>query len=98
LLEALAVAAISVVMVAAPVQAVTIRVPCQGCDEWPIWVQGILVLAGVGLAIGVFYVPIRLARAARTERQRSFIVLGGVVLLTIALVVGARALVILFPG
>jgi len=76
----------------------TVRVPCEGCDEWPIWLQAILVAVGVGLALAVLYVPVWLSRRARSPRQASWILFGGIALGLAAIIGGARLLVVLFPG
>jgi len=76
----------------------TIRVRCEGCDEWPIWLQAVLVAVGIGLALGVLYVPLWLSRRARSPRQASWILFGGIVLGLAAIIGGARLLVVLFPG
>jgi len=76
----------------------TVRVPCEGCDEWPIWLQAILVAVGVGLALAVLYVPVWLSRRARSQRQASWILFGGIALGLVAIIGGARLLVVLFPG
>jgi hypothetical protein len=92
------VAAIAVAAVATPADAITVHVPCPECDQWPLWVQVLLTLVGVGLAMAVLYVPFRLSQTARTPRQGALILFGGIALLTIGLVVGARLLVVMFPG
>jgi hypothetical protein len=56
------------------------------------------VAVGVGLAFGVLYVPVWLSRRARSPRQASWILLGGIVLGLTAIIGGARLLVVLFPG
>jgi hypothetical protein len=76
----------------------TVRVPCEGCDAWPIWLQAVLVAVGVGLALAVLYVPLWLSRRARSPRQASWILFGGIVLGLTAIIGGARLLVVLFPG
>ena len=96
---ALAVMVLVVASAAAPTaaDAAIVRVHCEGCDEWPVWVQALLVLAGLGLAMAVLYIPVRLSNLAKSPRNRSRIMIGGVVLALVALIAGARALVILFP-
>lgn len=79
-------------------QAAVIIVNCDGCDEFPLWLQVLLPLIGIGLAMGILYLPRRLARRARTQRQATAIWLGGVTILTIALVVLARAIVVVLGG
>jgi len=75
----------------------TVRVRCEGCSEWPIWLQAIVVAVGIGLAFGVLYVPVWLSRRARSPRQASWILFGGIALGLAAIIGGARLLV-LFPG
>ena len=53
---------------------------------------------GIGLAFGVLYVPVWLSRRARSPRQASWILLGGIALGLAAIIGGARLLVVLFPG
>jgi len=74
-----------------------IEVGCNGCGEFPWWAQAILTLIGLGLAMGVLYVPYRLSRLARTPRQRAIIRIGGTLALTIGLVVLARIAVLVLP-
>jgi hypothetical protein len=76
----------------------SVRVRCDGCDEWPVWLQAILVAVGLGLAFGVLYVPVWLSRRARSPRQASWILFGGIALGLTAIIGGARLLVVLFPG
>jgi hypothetical protein len=76
----------------------TVRIRCDGCDEWPIWLQAILVAVGLGLAFAVLYVPVWLSRRARSPRQASWILFGGIALGLAAIIGGARLLVVLFPG
>ena len=91
-------AAILTGRLATSVDAIPIHVACPGCDQWPLWVQVLLTVVGVGLAMAVLYVPYRLSQNARTPRQGALILFGGIALLTIGLVVGARLLVVMFPG
>ena len=98
IVAAIVLGALAAALLATPAAAVPVRVACPDCDAWPVWVQVLLTLVGVGLAVAVLYVPYRLSRSARTPRQGSLILVGGVLLLTIGLVVGARMLVLLFPG
>jgi hypothetical protein len=98
ILAAVVLAAIAAVSRPTPAEAIPIHVPCPACDTWPVWVQVLLTIVGVVLALAVLYVPVRLSRRARTPRRSLLILLGGWVVLTIGLVVGARVLVLLFPG
>jgi hypothetical protein len=91
-------AAITAGRVSRPVDAIPIHVACPECDQWPVWVQVLLTVVGVALAMAVLYVPYRLSQNARTPRQGALILVGGVLLLIIGLVAGARLLVVLFPG
>jgi hypothetical protein len=95
---ALALAAIAARAAMSRADPPTVRVPCEGCDEWPIWLQAILVAVGVGLALAVLYVPLWLSRRARSPRQVSWILFGGIALGLAAIIGGARLLVVLFPG
>jgi hypothetical protein len=72
-------------------------VPCPECDAWPLWLQVLLTLVGVALGLAVLYLPYRLSRTARTPRRRAIILAGGVVFLTIGLVVLARVAVLVLP-
>jgi hypothetical protein len=83
---------------AAHVQAAVIVVNCDGCGEFPLWLQVLLPLIGIGLAMGILYLPRRLARRARTQGQATAIWLGGVTILTIGLVVLFRAIVVVLGG
>jgi len=83
---------------AAHAQATVIVVNCDGCDEFPLWLQVLLPLIGIGLAMAILYLPRRLARRARTQGQATAIWLGGVTILTIGLVVLFRAIVVVLGG
>ena len=93
-------AALVIASAAAPAvaEAVTVRVRCDGCDEWPIWLQALLVAVGIGLALAVLWVPIKLSERAKSPQNKSRIMIGGVVQALIVLIAGARALGLLFPG
>jgi hypothetical protein len=97
LLGAVGVATIAAGLVAPPAEAVYINVPCPECDAWPLWLQVLLTLVGVALGLAVLYLPYRLSRTARTPRRRALILVGGVVFLTIGLVVLARVAVLVLP-
>ena len=74
-----------------------IEVGCNGCGEFPWWLQAILTLIGLGLAMAVLYVPYRLSLRARTPRRAAVIRVGGALLLTVGLVVLARIAVLVLP-
>ncbi|MGH2465477.1 MAG: hypothetical protein ACRDGI_08450 [Candidatus Limnocylindrales bacterium] len=76
----------------------TVIVNCDGCDEFPLWLQVLLPLIGIGLAMAILYLPRRLARRARTQGQATAIWLGGVTILTVGLVVLFRAIVVVLGG
>jgi hypothetical protein len=97
LLGAFGVATIAAGLVAPPAEAVFISVPCPECDTWPLWLQVLLPLVGAALGLAVLYLPYRLSRTARTPRRRALILVGGVVFLTIGLVVLARVAVLVLP-
>ena len=97
LLGAFGVATIAAGLVAPPAEAVFIRVPCPECDAWPLWLQVLLALVGAALGLAVLYLPYRVSRTARTPRRRALILVGGVVFLTIGLVVLARVAVLVLP-
>jgi hypothetical protein len=79
-------------------QAAVIIVNCDGCDQFPLWLQVLLPVIGIGLAMGILYLPRRLARRARTQGQATAIWLGGVTVLTIAFVLLVRAIVVVLGG
>jgi hypothetical protein len=97
-IAAVVLGAIAAASGATPAEAVPIHVPCPACDTWPVWVQVLLTVVGIVVALAVLYVPVRLSRSARTPGRSLLIIVGGWVVLTIGLVVGARVLVLLFPG
>lgn len=84
--------------VAPPVAAIPIHVPCPDCDTWPLWLQVLLTVVGVVIAVAVLYLPYRLSRTARTPGRSLLILLGGIFVLTIGLVLLARLAVLVLPG
>jgi hypothetical protein len=97
LLVAAGFASIAAGLLAQPAQAIPIEVECTGCDAFPLWAQVVLSVVGVGLAVVVLYVPYRLSLRARSPRRRALIRIGGVVILTVGLVVLARVAVLVLP-
>ncbi len=95
---ALAFAALGAVLIAVPAEAVVIEAGCVGCDGLPIWLVGLLVAAGVLLALAILWLPPRLARNVRSPRLSRLIVVGGWVMLTIAFVLAMRGLVLVLGG
>jgi uncharacterized BrkB/YihY/UPF0761 family membrane protein len=80
-----------------PAQA-AVRVSCPDCQDIPAWALGLLAAVGVLLAMAILWLPQRLARNVRSQRMGGFIILGGWIFLTIAFVLGVRALVLLLGG
>lgn len=85
-------------IVALPAQGATIRVSCPGCEEIPAWALGLLVVIGILLAMGILWLPGRLARNVSSPRVRSWIVIGGWLVLTVGFVLGVRLLVVALGG
>jgi hypothetical protein len=98
LIAAVAFAAVAAGLLAAPVAALPIHVPCPDCDTWPLWLQVLLTVVGVAIAVAILYVPYRLSRRARTPGRSLLILLGGIFVLTIGLVLLARLAVLVLPG
>lgn len=90
-------AAIAVGLLAPPVAALPIHVPCPDCDAWPLWLQVLLTVVGVVLGLAILYLPYRLSRTAPTPGRSVLIFVGGVLALTIGLVLLARLAVLLLP-
>ena len=83
---------------AMPAQAASARTSCPDCGDLPAWLLGLLAVVGVLLAMAILCLPQRIARNVRSPRKARFIVLGGWVILTIAFVLGVRALVLVLGG
>jgi uncharacterized BrkB/YihY/UPF0761 family membrane protein len=94
---ALVLALLAALCFAIPAQA-AIRVSCADCEDIPAWALGLLAVVGVLLAMAILWLPQRLARNLRSQRMGGFIILGGWIFLTIAFVLGVRALVLLLGG
>ncbi len=95
---ALVLAALAAVSVAFPADAAVATASCPGCGGLPAWSYAVLAVVGVLLAIGILWLPQRLARDVRSARYGRLIVVAGWVILTIAFVLGVRALVLLLGG
>ena len=83
---------------ATPVHAASIHVSCPSCDDLPAWFLGLLAAVGVLLALAILWLPQRMARNIGSPRRRRILVLSGWLVLTIAFVVGVRALVLVLGG
>jgi hypothetical protein len=83
---------------AVPARVAAVRVSCPDCQDIPAWALGLLAAVGVLLAMAILWLPQRLARNVRSQRLGGFIILGGWIFLTIAFVLGVRALVLLLGG
>jgi hypothetical protein len=94
---AIVLALVAALCLAIPAQA-AVRVNCPDCENIPAWALGLLAALGVLLAMGILWLPQRLARNVRSQRMGGYIVLGGWISLTIAFVLGVRALVVLLGG
>jgi hypothetical protein len=94
----LAFASIAALTVAVPVQAVTVRVSCPDCEDIPGWALVILVVVGLLIAMGILWLPRRLARNVASPQTRARIVVGGWLVFTVLFVLGVRALVVLLGG
>lgn len=95
---ALAFAALGAVVIASPARAAVIDASCNGCGGLPIWLVGLLVVAGLLLAMAILWLPPRLARRVQSPRLSRLIVIGGWVILTIAFVLAVRGLVLVLGG
>jgi hypothetical protein len=85
-------------IVALPAQAATVRVSCPDCEDIPPWALALLVIVGIVLAMGILWLPGRLARNVASPRARSWIVIGGWLVLTVGFVFGVRLLVVALGG
>ena len=71
---------------------------CSGCGDLPAWLLGILAFTGVLIAMAILWLPQRMVRDVRNPRLAGLMVIGGWVILTIAFVLGVRALVLVLGG
>jgi hypothetical protein len=94
----LALAAIGALVSALPAQASSTGATCTDCGVLPAWLLGILAFVGVLIAMAILWLPQRMVRDVRNPRLAGLIVLGGWVILTIAFVLGIRALVLVLGG
>ena len=83
---------------AIPARAAPFVATCTSCGDLPWWLMGILAFTGVLLAMAILWLPQRMVRKVRNPRLAGFIVLAGWVILTIAFVLGIRALVLVLGG
>jgi len=79
------------------IEIAVIEVQCNGCGDLPWWLQAILTVVGLGLAMVVLYIPYRLSLRASTPRRRAWIRIGGALLLAAGVVVLARVAVLVLP-
>jgi hypothetical protein len=79
-----------------PAHAAVVRVPAP--EGVPAWAVAILAVVGILLAMGILWLPERLARRVKSPRLSGFVMLGGIVLLTVSFVLGVRALVVALGG
>jgi hypothetical protein len=84
--------------IALPAQAATIRVSCPDCEDIPGWALVILVVVGLLLAMLILWLPRRLASRASSPRLRTWILVGGWLILTVGFVLGVRLLVVALGG
>ncbi len=97
-IAAVVLAAVAAPLFAMPAQAASAGTSCPDCGDLPAWLMGLLAVVGVLLAMAILWLPQRIARNVRSRRKAWLIVLGGWVILTIAFVVGVRALVLVLGG
>ncbi len=71
---------------------------CSDCGDLPVWLMGLLTVVGILIAMGILWLPQRIARNIPSARTARLVVVGGWVILTIAFVLGVRALVLLLGG
>lgn len=95
---ALAFASVVALDVAVPVEAVSVRVSCPDCEDIPAWALVILVVIGLLIAMGILWLPRRLAQNVASPQTRARIVVGGWLILAVLFVLGVRALVVLLGG
>jgi hypothetical protein len=85
-------------IVALPAQAATVRVSCTDCEGIPGWALVILVVVGLLLAMLILWLPRGLASRASSPRARTWILVGGWLVLTLGFVLGVRLLVVALGG
>jgi hypothetical protein len=73
-------------------------VTCVDCGGLPAWSYGVLAAIGVLIAIGILWLPQRLARDVRSRRYGRIVVVAGWVILTVAFVLAVRGLVLVLGG
>ena len=95
---ALVFALVAVWIVALPAQAATIRVSCPDCEDIPGWALVILVVIGLLIAMLILWLPRGLASRASSPRVRTWILVGGWLVLTVGFVLGVRLLVVALGG
>jgi hypothetical protein len=79
-----------------PALAAVVRVPAP--EGIPAWAVAILAVIGILIAIGILWLPERIARRVKSPRLSGIVMLGGIVLLTVCFVLGVRALVVALGG
>lgn len=94
---ALVLALLAALCFAIPAQA-AIRVSCPDCEDIPGWALVILVVVGLLLAMLILWLPRRLASRASSPRVRTWILVGGWLVLTVGFVLGVRLLVVALGG
>jgi hypothetical protein len=94
----LALAAIGALSSAMPAQASSAGATCSDCGDLPAWLLGILAFLGVLIAMAILWLPQRIVRHVRNPRLAGLIIICGWVVLTIAFVLGVRALVLALGG
>ncbi len=84
---------------ATPVRALTVQVDCgPDCSDIPIWLLVPLIVIGVVGGYLVFLVPYWISRRVTANPlKRAAVVVGGMVGIIVAIVVVARALVLVLP-
>ena len=98
LAAAVVLALVAVWVVALPAKAVSVRVSCPDCEDIPGWALVILVVVGLFLAMLILWLPRGLASRASSPRVRTWILVGGWLILTVGFVLGVRLLVVALGG
>ena len=96
-LPSIAAAAIMPIVLTRSLPAFPIETQCTDCGDFPWWVQAILTLVGLGIAMVILYVPYRLSVHVSSPRWRALVRWGGILLLTVGLVALARLAVLVLP-